>query len=132
MYYHSSTQQLLFLLIKIPFLLFCKISTYLEAIEKTYVAELTLGITTSSLDTEGEIIEVKEVNLPNREKLDEIFKSFLGEIDQIPPMHSAIKVDGEPLYKKARRGEVIERKPRRVTIHDIKILGLVKPPFIKR
>ena len=101
-----------------------KISTYLEAIEKTYVAELTLGITTSSLDTEGEIIEVKEVNLPSREKLDEIFKSFLGEIDQIPPMHSAIKVDGEPLYKKARRGEVIERKPRRVTIHDIKILSI--------
>lgn len=101
-----------------------KISTYLEAIEKTYVAELTLGITTSSLDTEGEVIEIKEVNLPSREKLDEIFNSFVGEIDQIPPMHSAIKVDGEPLYKKARRGEIIERKPRKVTIHDIKILSI--------
>lgn len=102
-----------------------KISTYLEAIEKTYVAELTLGITTSSLDTEGEVIEIKEVNLPSREKLDEIFNSFVGEIDQIPPMHSAIKVDGEPLYKKARRGEIIERKPRKVTIHDIKILSII-------
>ena len=101
-----------------------KISTFLEAREKTYVAELTLGITTSSLDTEGEVVEVKEVNLPSRDELDKIFSSFVGEIDQIPPMHSAIKVNGEPLYMKARRGEVIERKPRRVTIYSNKILSI--------
>lgn len=101
-----------------------KISTFLEAIEKTYVAELTLGITTDSLDTEGKVVEVKDVVLPSKEELNSIFNSFLGEIEQIPPMHSAIKIDGEPLYKKARRGEVIERKPRKVTIFSIKILSI--------
>ena len=101
-----------------------KISTFLEATKKTYIAELTLGITTDTLDLTGNIIEQKEVIMPSREKLNEIFSSFLGEIKQVPPMYSAIKVDGEALYKKARRGEIIERKARIVTIHSINILSI--------
>ena len=107
-----------------------KISTYLEATEKTYIAELTLGIATDTLDTEGKIIEEKEVILPSREELDKIFNSFVGEIEQIPPMHSAIKVNGEKLYDIARRGEVIERKARKVTIFYNKILSITDNKII--
>lgn len=97
-----------------------KLSDIIMADEKKYRARVTLGITTDTDDSTGEIIEKKDVLVTEKE-LNDVVKSFLGETEQIPPMYSAIKVNGQKLYKLARQGVEIERKPRAVTIYDIKI-----------
>lgn len=108
-----------------------KISSFLEDLNKEYIAELKLGESTTTLDLEGEILEKKEVNLPlNQQKVKEVLDSFVGKIKQIPPMYSAIKVDGEELYKKARRGETIERKEREVEINKIELLSITKEKIL--
>ncbi len=108
-----------------------KISSFLEDLNKEYIAELKLGESTTTLDLEGEILEKKEVNPPlNQQKVKEVLDSFVGKIKQIPPMYSAIKVDGEELYKKARRGETIERKEREVEINKIELLSITKEKIL--
>ena len=108
-----------------------KISSFLEDLNKEYIAELKLGESTTTLDLEGEILEKKEVNLPlNQQKVKEVLDSFVGKIKQIPPMYSAIKVDGEELYKKARRGETNERKEREVEINKIELLSITKEKIL--
>lgn len=97
-----------------------KLSDLIMADEKKYVAKVTLGITTDTDDATGEILKREKVDV-KEETIKEVIKNFIGEIEQIPPMYSAIKVDGRKLYQLARRGEEIERKPRKVTIHSIKI-----------
>ena len=97
-----------------------KLSDIIMADEKKYKARVTLGITTDTDDSTGEIIEKKDVSVSESE-LKDVIKTFVGEIEQIPPMYSAIKVDGQKLYQLARRGVEIERKARNVTIYDIKI-----------
>ncbi len=97
-----------------------KLSDIIMADEKKYKARVTLGITTDTDDSTGEIIEKKDVSVSESE-LKDVIKTFIGEIEQIPPMYSAIKVDGQKLYQLARRGVEIERKSRIVTIYDIKI-----------
>jgi tRNA pseudouridine55 synthase len=92
---------------------------YLQASQKTYDARLQLGVTTSTLDAAGEELSRVDASGIDEKALCEALKSFVGDIEQIPPMVSAVKVDGERLYAKARRGEEVERKPRPVTIHDI-------------
>ena len=102
-----------------------RISSYIEDLNKQYVTEIKLGEGTSTLDLEGEVIEKKEVMLPlDIEKVKNVVSSFCGDISQIPPMYSAIKINGEELYKKARRGEVVERKPRNIHITKIEILSI--------
>lgn len=95
-----------------------KLSDLIMADEKKYTARVVLGIITDTDDTTGEVVEEKEVNV-SEEQLDEVIKNFVGEIDQIPPMYSAIKVDGRKLYQLARKGEEIERKPRKITVYSI-------------
>ncbi len=107
-----------------------KISTFLEATNKKYIAELTLGITTDTLDLTGKVISTKQINMPSREVIEKVFNSFVGDIEQIPPMYSAIKVNGEALYKKARRGESVELKPRKVTIYGLNILSITDNKII--
>lgn len=107
-----------------------KISTFIEATRKKYIAELTLGISTDTLDLTGKVIEKKDFVMPSKEELEKIFASFKGEIKQIPPMYSAIKINGVELYKLARKGEVVERKERNVTIYDLKILSINKDKII--
>ena len=97
-----------------------KLSDLIMADEKKYKARVTLGITTDTDDSTGEIIERKDVSV-TEEKLKETVKKFVGEIAQIPPMYSAIKVDGQKLYRLARQGIEIERKPRYITIYSIDI-----------
>lgn len=102
-----------------------KIANYIESLNKEYIAELKLGVSTSTLDLEGQIIETKKVTMPLNFKLvEDVLKSFVGEIKQIPPMYSAIKIGGEELYKKARRGEVVERKSRNVKIEQIDLIKI--------
>ena len=99
-----------------------KALTYIDDSKKTYRATLILGKKTDSGDLTGNIIEEKEIPMLNKAKIEDTLSSFLGESTQIPPMRSAIKINGEALYKKAIRGEDIERKPRDITVYSIKLL----------
>lgn len=95
---------------------------FAEADEKTYEASLRLGVVTDTQDTTGAVLETHEVHITEA-ALDEALSRFRGEIQQIPPMYSAIKVDGRPLYKLARKGGEVERKPRSITIYELERLS---------
>ncbi len=98
-----------------------KFAQVLTDADKTYIATLKLGITTTTADAEGDVVAVKSVNV-SPEQFDAACQQYLGEISQIPPMHSALKVDGKPMYEYARAGQEIERKPRQVKIYAIERL----------
>jgi tRNA pseudouridine55 synthase len=89
--------------------------------DKSYEATVHLGVTTSTGDTEGEVLEIREVHV-NREQVDRVLSHFRGKISQTPPMYSALKVDGKPLYAYAREGITLERKAREILIHDIELV----------
>jgi len=91
-----------------------------EASAKEYDAEITFGVETDSLDATGRITSEKEVNI-TEQQLKEVILRFIGEIDQIPPMFSAIHYKGKRLYELARRGIEVERAPRRITINSIEL-----------
>ena len=94
---------------------------FFEHAEKTYEAVLQLGITTDTEDTSGTVLEEKEVNISEAEFLG-ILPKFRGEIQQIPPMYSALKIDGQKLCDLARKGKTVERKPRPITIFELECL----------
>lgn len=94
--------------------------------DKTYLAELVLGEITAGGDGEGEVIERRPVRC-DEAAVRAACAHFVGPIDQVPPMHSALKRDGRPLYELAREGVVVEREPRRVTIHAIEVLAIALP-----
>ena len=100
-----------------------KISTFLEGEDKTYVAKLKLGEATDSGDLTGNIIETKPVPILSKEEITNILNSFLGESEQLPPMFSALKYNGKHYYDYARKGETIERKTRKITIYEIRLLN---------
>ncbi|MFZ2899903.1 MAG: tRNA pseudouridine(55) synthase TruB [Saprospiraceae bacterium] len=95
-----------------------KIDHY-QGLPKEYTGAITFGASTPSYDAETEPDATFEWDHITPEMLEEVKARFIGEIDQVPPMFSAIKVDGQPLYKKARRGIEVEVKPRRVHIHTL-------------
>lgn len=99
-----------------------KVSGYLLDSDKHYLGTCKLGERTNSGDADGEVIETRAVKSYDNARILSIFEKFTGEISQIPPMHSAIKVNGQPLYKLAHRGIEIERKSRQVVIHQLKLL----------
>lgn len=92
---------------------------YLQASTKTYDAEMVLGETTTTLDADGEVIERRDASDVTETDVCDALKRFVGDIEQVPPMVSAVRVGGERLYEKARRGETVERTPRPVTVHDL-------------
>lgn len=94
---------------------------YLADMDKCYEAEVILGVTTTTEDATGEVIETKEVDV-TKKQIEEVVYSFLGSYTQTPPMYSAIKVNGVRLYELARRGEIVERPSRKVSIHHIEII----------
>ncbi|WP_097458932.1 tRNA pseudouridine(55) synthase TruB [Mangrovitalea sediminis] len=107
-----------------------KFSQYLLDADKAYVARARLGQVTSTGDSEGEII--RERPLPeslDEAQLEEVLAQFRGEIDQVPPMYSALKHQGRPLYELARQGVEVERKARRVTIYELTLLSLAADGF---
>lgn len=102
---------------------------FAEAQDKRYVASLRLGISTDTQDTTGNILRRCAQDIGENELRAAIAK-FTGEIEQIPPMYSAIKINGQKLYDIARRGGSVERKPRRVTISSIELLGRDKEDWV--
>ncbi|MDO4300656.1 MAG: tRNA pseudouridine(55) synthase TruB [Clostridia bacterium] len=96
-----------------------KLADYIAADIKEYKAELTLGITTTTEDISGDVIEEKDVNCSSDDVIAAI-KSFVGEYNQKPPMYSAVKVNGKKLYELAREGKEIERKTRLINIYEIR------------
>ena len=102
-----------------------KFSHRLLDAHKSYIATIQLGITTSTGDQEGEVISEKEVVL-NEAQLKDTLKKFIGDTTQIPPMYSALKFEGKPLYEYAREGIEIERKSRQIKIFDIKLINIEK------
>lgn len=103
---------------------------YLSDADKAYRATVVLGATTDTYDREGEITPVAGAQMPSREALEAALEQFRGEIDQLPPMHSAIKMGGKKLYELARAGAEVERQPRHVTIHRLD-LESYEPPDVR-
>jgi len=95
--------------------------------DKTYQAVLLLGQVTDTQDTSGQVLEKHRTEDLTNEKVENVIRSFEGEYDQIPPMYSALKVNGKKLYELAREGKEVERKARRITIHEIRILEINLP-----
>lgn len=104
-----------------------KISRFLLEKDKTYVARLKLGERTDTLDADGEVIETRVLPLLTPEDFVRVAGRFIGSIMQTPPMYSAIKLNGQPLYKLARRGLEVARVERSVYIHHIKLLQMDIP-----
>ncbi|MCW8943342.1 MAG: tRNA pseudouridine(55) synthase TruB [Sedimenticola sp.] len=106
-----------------------KVSAFLLDADKRYWVRVKLGETTATGDSEGELLQQRSTDAVTLEALRSALDQFLGEIAQIPPMYSALKHQGERLYKLAREGVEVEREPRKVTIHEIKLLGTELPEF---
>ena len=94
---------------------------FLESADKEYVAGLRLGVVTDTQDICGNVLSQQAAHV-TREELEAALAHFTGELDQIPPMYSAVKIGGRKLYELARRGKEVERPARRITIHALEIL----------
>jgi tRNA pseudouridine55 synthase len=96
-----------------------KLVPFLQAGTKTYAARMVLGVETDSQDAQGEVVARTSAAHVDERRFCEVLTRFQGELDQVPPMVSALKVDGERLHELARRGETVEREARHVTVHDL-------------
>ncbi|MBF0520479.1 MAG: tRNA pseudouridine(55) synthase TruB [Nitrospirae bacterium] len=104
-----------------------KLSGYFTSFNKEYVATIKLGTTTDTLDREGRVIREAPVATDVSEHIETALSRFTGTIEQTPPMFSALKSNGQPLYKLARQGIEIERAKRTVTIYEIQLIGFESP-----
>jgi tRNA pseudouridine55 synthase len=101
-----------------------KLSGFLLEADKRYRTVIRLGLRTTTGDAEGEVLETRDTAGITRARVDAAVASFIGVIEQTPPMHSAIKQNGVPLYKLAHQGIEIERQPRNVVVHAMEVLRL--------
>lgn len=98
--------------------------------DKEYEATLLLGTVTDSADIQGKILKESPFDHITKEQIEDVFKQFVGHIEQIPPMVSAVKVNGKRLYKLARKGIEVKREPRQIHISSIQLLEF-NPPYAK-
>ena len=96
-----------------------KVSAFLLDADKRYQVRCQLGVRTATADAEGEVLETRPVVHYSREQLEQVLNDFRGSIEQIPPMYSALKHQGQRLYKLARQGVEVERQPRPVEIYEL-------------
>ncbi|MCP5450973.1 MAG: tRNA pseudouridine(55) synthase TruB [Gammaproteobacteria bacterium] len=106
-----------------------KLSGFLLNADKGYRFTCRLGVTTTTGDAEGEVVAVRPVGPLSRESMEAALRRFVGTIRQIPPMYSALKHNGQPLYKLARKGMEVERAPREVTVRELRLLRLDDEEF---
>ncbi|MDD2764417.1 MAG: tRNA pseudouridine(55) synthase TruB [Opitutaceae bacterium] len=104
-----------------------RISQYLTNLDKEYEGTIELGRTTNSQDADGEVMETRPVSALTEEQVRTAMQAFLGDQYQTPPMFSAIKIDGVPLYKKARRGEEVVREPRFIRVSAYELTRFALP-----
>ena len=104
-----------------------KVSQYLVSLDKEYEGTIELGKVTDTQDADGEVMETRPVPPLTEADLVAAVKTFLGDQYQMPPMYSAIKIDGQPLYKAARKGEDVEREPRFIRVMSWDILRFASP-----
>jgi tRNA pseudouridine55 synthase len=104
-----------------------KLQDRLMSDDKMYEGTMLLGVSTDSQDADGKVIAEKPVPPLTEEDIDQVFAKFRGDLQQVPPMVSAVKHQGTPLYKLARKGKTVEREPRLVHIYDLRVLGLELP-----
>ena len=104
-----------------------KLQANMMSDDKTYEGMMRLGVATDSQDADGEVIAEKPVPPLTEAEIDAVFATFRGDIQQVPPMVSAVKHQGTPLYKLARKGKTIEREPRLIHIYDFRLLKLESP-----
>jgi tRNA pseudouridine55 synthase len=106
-----------------------KVSSYLLDADKRYHVTCQLGAVTDSGDSDGKILSTSEIPSFSEQDIVNLLPDFMGEQDQVPPMFSALKYQGQPLYKLARQGIEVERKSRKITIYDIKLLSITSESF---
>jgi len=99
-----------------------KVTAYLLDSDKRYTCTAQLGITTSTGDKEGDILQTRDVKPFTKQDIEQVLEGFRGEIQQIPPMYSALKHNGQPLYKLARQGIEVKRKERNITIYKLDLI----------
>jgi tRNA pseudouridine55 synthase len=104
-----------------------KIAQYLLGWEKEYAAVLQLGQRTDTQDAWGTVLQESSVESLTEDRIRSVFGTFHGSIQQVPPMYSAVKIGGQPLYKKARKGQTVDRPAKTVVIHDLEIQRLEIP-----
>ena len=97
--------------------------------KKEYVATVRIGIRTDSEDIDGEVLEEKKETMPSEERIKEVLSSFLGKSSQIPPMTSAIKVEGKKLYQYKREGNEVEVKPRDIEVFSLELMNMDEDTF---
>ena len=105
-----------------------RVVEFLSNSRKIYRAKMMLGVATDTYDTDGSIIAEEDCSSVEKSQLERLLSSFVGVIEQIPPMYSALKRDGIPLHRLARAGVEVERKPRKIDIYSIDLLEW-QPPF---
>jgi tRNA pseudouridine55 synthase len=107
-----------------------RMAEYLMQGRKRYRATITLGVTTDTYDAEGEVVSADGPTDFGREEIEAALAKFVGRIEQVPPMYSALKRDGQPLYRLARQGMTVEREPRPVEFDEIVLLDWTSPSLI--
>lgn len=105
---------------------------FITALPKTYVAEAVLGVETDSLDADGEVTATHDMTGVTIDDVRRVAAGFVGDIEQIPPMVSAIKIDGKRLHELAREGKEVDRAPRPVTVHSLDIEEVPGEPLVVR
>lgn len=106
-----------------------KVSQFLLESDKKYRVRIKLGVRTDSADSEGSVIERCEDFLVKPEDVEAALQQFRGEIEQIPPMHSSLKLNGVPLYKLARKGQTVTREPRAITVYSMELMEFSDDEF---
>ncbi len=106
-----------------------KLIPFIEGGAKGYDGTVVLGSETDTLDCEGEVLSRFEGELPDQATVEAALKDFLGDVQQIPPMYSAVKIDGVPLHKLARQGQEVEREPKWITIKSLEMTRFESPEF---
>lgn len=104
-----------------------KLSSRIMGGDKTYAGEIELGSSTSTQDAEGEVLERGDVSAVTEAELQQAMNALRGDSYQTPPMVSAVKIDGVPLYKLARKGQTVAREPRLIHVYDFKLLSFTSP-----
>jgi tRNA pseudouridine55 synthase len=107
-----------------------RLMDYVVGFPKRYLMEVTLGVTTTTYDAEGEVVSTRQVGDLTRELVESKIQAFVGLVDQIPPMYSALKVQGQRLYNLARAGIEVERKPRPVEMYSIRLVNCAPPILV--